>query len=140
MKPYLCQGSAATYISHPYPQVLRGNKMFLPLWICMGIPFPPVGLSLTLRSLEFFNMHGNVSEGVADWYADYPKGLSATDPTGPFISPRALSLPDLRGKRMRVTRGGAWNRSAGRSAARDSLQYQRSSPHVGFRVALKESR
>ena len=88
----------------------------------------------------FFNMHGNVSEWVADWYADYPKGLSATDPTGPFISPRALSLPDLRGKRMRVTRGGAWNRSAGRSAARDSLQYQRSSPHVGFRVALKESR
>jgi formylglycine-generating enzyme required for sulfatase activity len=51
------------------------------------------------------DMMGNVSEWVADWFADYQQG-SATDPQGPATG------------QFRVVRGGAWN--LGRPAARAS--------------------
>ena len=43
-----------------------------------------------------FDMYGNVSEWVADWYGEYPRGAVA-DPRGPSSGAN------------RVFRGGSWN-------------------------------
>ena len=73
-----------------------------------------------------YDMHGNVSEWSADWYAsDYYAGSPREDPTGPS------SGSD------RVLRGGCWCDYAGlcRSANRYGLTPGHRSSVLGFRVA-----
>jgi formylglycine-generating enzyme required for sulfatase activity len=71
-----------------------------------------------------YDMHGNVGQWCADWYAGYRAGLDV-DPTGPWEG------------LQRVARGGSWDlgsRSC-RSATRFAIAPDSASSHVGFRLA-----
>lgn len=72
------------------------------------------------------DMHGNVSEWVADWYAEYPWELRS-DPEGPGTGTR------------RVRRGGSWNIIAKNCDAvtRNSAEPDYSSNDLGFRLVRK---
>ncbi len=80
--------------------------------------------SLQPNSWGLYQMHGNVYEWCADWYGDYPAGLTI-DPPGPETG------------QFRVLRGGCWIsigsfvRSADRN--RNSLGFRDS--YCGFRFA-----
>jgi sulfatase modifying factor 1 len=69
-------------------------------------------------------MHGNVSEWIADWYAPYP-GDEVVDPSGPVSGDQ------------RVVRGGSWQTDA--AAARCGTRLSRAPTFrdgaLGFRVA-----
>ena len=72
-----------------------------------------------------YDMHGNVSEWVADWYGPYAAG-SVTDPRGPSTG------------RHRASRGGGWSGSARycRAANRNSnAQGLHRYSTLGFRLA-----
>lgn len=72
-----------------------------------------------------YNMHGNVSEWVWDYYGEYPTDEQA-DPTGPASGT------------LRVYRGGGWNDFAKnmRSAYRAILEQNKGSFNLGIRLAL----
>jgi len=78
------------------------------------------------------DMHGNIFEWCRDWYhARLPGG---NDPD--LYGVRGIANRD--GSYSRVRRGGAWNDPAWfcRSAMRLRYEPERSSEHIGFRVAL----
>lgn len=72
-----------------------------------------------------YNMHGNVSEWVWDYYGEYP-GEQQRDPSGPDSGT------------FRVYRGGGWNDFAKnmRSAYRATLEQQKGSFNLGIRLVL----
>lgn len=72
-----------------------------------------------------YNMHGNVSEWVWDYYGEYPKDAQ-TDPYGPEVGT------------LRVYRGGGWNDFAKnmRSAYRATMEQTKASFNIGIRLVL----
>ena len=72
-----------------------------------------------------YNMHGNVSEWVWDYYGEYPTE-EQTDPVGPASGT------------LRVYRGGGWNDFAKnmRSAYRATLEQTKGSFNLGIRLVL----
>ena len=72
-----------------------------------------------------YNMHGNVSEWVWDYYGEYP-AEQQTDPVGPTSGT------------LRVYRGGGWNDFAKnmRSAYRATLEQNKVSFNLGIRLVL----
>lgn len=72
-----------------------------------------------------YNMHGNVSEWVWDYYGEYPTD-EQTDPAGPTAGT------------LRVYRGGGWNDFAKnmRSAYRATLEQNKGSFNIGIRLVL----
>ena len=79
-----------------------------------------------------YDMHGNLFEWCRDWYhARLPGGVD------PDLS-GVKGEPNRDGSFSRVRRGGAWNDPSRfcRSAQRLRYEPERSSDHIGFRVAL----
>lgn len=79
--------------------------------------------SFSENSYGLYNMHGNVSEWVWDYYGAYSAD-SQTDPTGPETGT------------LRVYRGGGWNDFAKnmRSAYRATLEQNKGSFNIGIRL------
>lgn len=77
------------------------------------------------NDLGFFDMQGNASELVQDWYEQHPGTLAVVNPTGPDTG------------QARVLRGGDWSSvaKACRSASRASLQPDAVNDNAGFRLA-----
>lgn len=76
------------------------------------------------------NMHGNLWEWCADWYAPYRTDGVQVDPQGPK---KGVGDPP-----KRVVRGGSWfdDANMARSANRWDYLPAVSSPYIGFRIVL----
>ncbi len=92
-----------------------------------GNTIHPVG-SKALNAWGLYDMHGNVSEWVQDWYGDYTAG-NAIDSTGPSSG------------FYRVDRGGGWNMpSFGCRSAQRIINSQGSiSSTLGFRLVAEDA-
>ena len=112
-----------------------GNTLDETRATCLGTgpdaPFTTAELRKTSEVASFmpnpwglYDMHGNVWEWCADWYA--PSLVGGNDPQGPATGTQ------------RVLRGGSWRNFAShcRSASRNFSLPNVASPHVGFRPAL----
>jgi formylglycine-generating enzyme required for sulfatase activity len=90
----------------------------------------PVG-SYAPNAWGLYDMHGNVFEWCRDWY--HPRLPGGVDPD--LSGERGVANRD--GTYSRVRRGGAWNDELGlcRSAYRLRYEPERSSDHIGFRIA-----
>jgi formylglycine-generating enzyme required for sulfatase activity len=82
--------------------------------------------SLAPNSWGLFDMHGNVSEWVQDWYGQYPS-KNVTEPKGSSSGTE------------RVMRGGHWQSDANscRSAKRSSFLPGGASDAIGFRLVMR---
>lgn len=90
-------------------------------WTTDGKTYPVGGKRP--NGLGIYDMSGNVSEWVQDWYGDYPAG-EVHNPSGPETGT------------VRVNRGGCWINYAGdvRATARSSNDPDYHSPFIGFRL------
>lgn len=84
--------------------------------------------TFTANPWGLYNMHGNVSEWVWDYYGSYTTEAQ-TDPTGPDTGA------------LRIYRGGGWNDFAKnmRSAYRATLEQNLSSFNIGIRLVRNAS-
>lgn len=92
----------------------------------------PAGVSL----YGAFDMAGNITEWVADWYDE---GFYSSDDA--YYNPVKSECLQTECNDQRVVRGGSWLTGSDtvRSFARSKSQPERKDPHIGFRCANTES-